>query len=166
MKYEIILLTSCKTLLLLNARSTVSWTQLTSLRILRIYEDKVAGKVSETRCLRLMAKYEDEQWELRTSVDELETEISAERQRRADTLEFVGILAAYKDISGLTRVMLNELVERIEVHTVTEAKQGMPRVSVTYKQDICIENSLNQRQEVSGSMIKTFPGICGTAPVP
>ena len=75
-----------------------------------IYEDKVAGKVSETRCLRLMAKYEDEQRELRTSADELETEISAERQRRADTLEFVGIndyptvenmCEIYKEISSL-----------------------------------------------------------------
>lgn len=82
-------------------------------------------------------------------MDTLEAGISAERQRRADTLEFVGVIAAYKDISGLTRAMLNELVERIEVYTVTEAKQGVPRVSSTYKQNICIENSLNQRQEAA-----------------
>lgn len=104
-----------------------------------IYEDKLCGKITENRCMKLMAKYEDEQQELRYTADTLETELRFERERLQDTLEFVHTIAAYRDISGLNQTMLNELVERIEIHTVSDAKQGIPRVSVIYKQDILMK---------------------------
>jgi len=78
-----------------------------------------------------------------------EVERAAERQA---TEEFVRAIAAYQTLSGLNRTILNELIERVDIRTVTEAKQGVPRLSVTYKQNIFIDDCLKQRQEVSGSI--------------
>lgn len=83
--------------------------------IQRVYEDMVAGRITEKRFEVLSKEYEREQAELERAAVELQTEVdsfedSAERAER-----FLELTRRYRDFTELTVPMLHEFVRRIEV---------------------------------------------------
>ena len=86
-------------------------------RLIRgIYEDKIAGTLSEKRFVKLSEDYEREQDELERSIADLRAEIDRldAQSTRAD--KFVNVVNRYADFEELTTPMLNEFVEKIIVH--------------------------------------------------
>ena len=82
----------------------------------RIYEDNVSGKLSDDRFAKMSRRYEEEQKELSEKIKKLRSEIEKQSSRATSTDMFVSIVRKYTRARKLTPRMLNELVEKIEVH--------------------------------------------------
>lgn len=81
-----------------------------------IYEDNVAGKISDDRFAKLSIKYETEQKEVTARIKELQTEIDSEKSKAVTSDMFMASVRKYTRAKKLTPLMLNELIEKIEVH--------------------------------------------------
>lgn len=82
----------------------------------RIYEDMVAGRLSEARFQMLSDDYEKEQTELREKIAVLTKEIS-EHEDQADNVDrFIRTVKKYLYLTELTPAILNDLVKAVYVH--------------------------------------------------
>jgi len=84
--------------------------------IQRLYEDKVNGVLTEGRFMKLSRGYEQEQRELQTQTTVLAEQISAQEQKTLDLSRFMTQVRKHTNVTELTPILLNELVERIEIH--------------------------------------------------
>ena len=82
----------------------------------RIYEDMVAGRLTEERFARMSANYEDEQKELRSKIKALQEGIERTKSKAVTADIFMSAVRKYTRAKKLTRRMLDELVQYIEVH--------------------------------------------------
>lgn len=82
----------------------------------KIYEDNVSGKISDERFAKLSAKYETEQKSIVERIECLKELFDEVNTKVADTESFVAAVKKYTRVKKLTPLMLNELIERIEVH--------------------------------------------------
>ncbi len=81
----------------------------------RIYEDNVAGKISDERFARMSMKYEDEQKELTVKLKELKSKLEKSASQSVTADMFIGSVRKYTRAKKLTQQMLNELIQKIEV---------------------------------------------------
>lgn len=82
----------------------------------KIYEDNVSGKISDERFAKLSAKYETEQKSISERIAELKKLFDEVSTKIGDTESFVAAVRKYTRVKKLTPLMLNELIERIEIH--------------------------------------------------
>ena len=82
----------------------------------RIYEDNVAGKISDDRFAKMSIKYESEQKEVSARIKALQTELDSEKSKAVTSDMFMASVRKYTRARKLTPRMLNELIEKIEVH--------------------------------------------------
>ena len=81
-----------------------------------IFEDNVSGKISDDRFAKLSVKYETEQKKVTARIKELETELNNEKSKAVTADMFLSSVRKYTRARKLTSRMLNELIEKIEVH--------------------------------------------------
>ena len=81
----------------------------------RLYEDNVAGKITDERYARMASRYEDEQRTLAEQIKALKAELDKQSNASMTTDMFIDCVRKYTRARKLTPRMLNELVERIEV---------------------------------------------------
>jgi len=79
-------------------------------------EDNVSGKITDERFAKMSAKYEAEQAELAGRVKALKAELDKETDKTMSTDIFITTVRKYTRVKKLTQRMLNELIDRIEVH--------------------------------------------------
>ena len=84
--------------------------------IQKLYEDKVNGLLSEERFMKLSRGYEQEQRELTAQTTALTEQISTREQKELDLSRFLAQVRKHTNVTELTPALLNELVERIEIH--------------------------------------------------
>ncbi len=82
----------------------------------RIYEDNVTGKINDERFAKMSVKYESEQKEIQAKIKELQTELDNEQNKAVTSDMFLSSVRKYTRAKKLTARMLNELIEKIEVH--------------------------------------------------
>ena len=82
----------------------------------RLYEDNVAGQITDERFARMSANYEKEQGELADKIKALKAEIEAYNTQSMTADMFIATVRKYTRARKLTPRMLNELIQRIEVH--------------------------------------------------
>ncbi len=82
----------------------------------QIYEDKILGKLPESRFATLDARYADEQDELSGEIEELEQAVSGYEHKQQSAEKFIALIDKYENFDTLTTTMLNEFVEKIVVH--------------------------------------------------
>ncbi len=82
----------------------------------RIYEDNVSGKISDERFAKMSVKYESEQKEIQQTIKELQAELDSEQNKAVTSGMFLSSVRKYTRAKKLTPSMLNELIEKIEVH--------------------------------------------------
>ena len=82
----------------------------------QIYEDKILGKLPESRFATLDARYADEQDELSGEIEELEQTVSGYEHKQQSAEKFIALIDKYENFDTLTTTMLNEFVEKIVVH--------------------------------------------------
>ena len=82
----------------------------------RIYEDNVAGKLTDERFARMSAKYDAEQKELTEKIKATRDAIDKSAAKAITTDMFISTVRKYTRARKLTSRMVNELIDHIEVH--------------------------------------------------
>ena len=82
----------------------------------RIYEDNVAGKISDERFARMSQKYEAEQQEVSDKIKATKAVIDKSASQSMTSEMFIATVRKYTRAKKLTPRMLNELIQYIEVH--------------------------------------------------
>ncbi|MBQ8598850.1 MAG: DUF4368 domain-containing protein, partial [Oscillospiraceae bacterium] len=82
----------------------------------RIYEDNLSGKLSDDRFAKMSRRYEAEQKELSEKIKTLRVEIDKLSSKAVTSDMFIATVQKYTRAKKLTPRMLNELIEKIEVH--------------------------------------------------
>ena len=84
--------------------------------VLRLYEDMVAGRISEANFNLLMEKTQKEQAELKAKVEEGRKKLADEIRLACDARQWVEAIQEYADITELDAATLNRLIKEIVVH--------------------------------------------------
>ncbi len=84
--------------------------------IKRLYEDNVLGKLSDERFTILSKDYEFEQSKLKQEIDELEARLSKQKEAVKNVQKFLEIVRKYTVLEKLSPSIVNELIDRIEIH--------------------------------------------------
>ena len=89
--------------------------------ISRIYEDHVAGKLSDSRFDKMLSTYESEQAALTKEAETLRTEIAAEKERADGIGKFLTLCETYTEFTELTAEVARTFIEKIVVHEAVHA---------------------------------------------
>lgn len=84
--------------------------------ISRIYEDNIAGKISDDRFVKMSASYEAEQKELEKSISDCEEKLKNADKAATDLRILLRGLREFSMVRELTPTIVNTLIQRIEVH--------------------------------------------------
>ena len=99
----------------------------------RIYEDNVSGKLSDERFAKMSRRYEEEQKELSEKIKALRSEIDKLSIKTMTTNMFISTVRKYTRAKKLTPRMLNELIDRIEVHQAEKIDgEWMQKLTIHY----------------------------------
>ena len=82
----------------------------------RIYEDNVSGKLSDDRFSKMSRRYEEEQKEISEKIKTIRAEMDKLSSKAVTADMFISTVRKYTRAKQLTPRMLNELIDRIEVH--------------------------------------------------
>jgi hypothetical protein len=82
----------------------------------KIYEDNVNGKLPDERYYKMAKRYEDEQVGLDEDIKRLRAELEKCEDKELTADAFLATVRKYTRVRKLTPRMLNELIEKIEVH--------------------------------------------------
>jgi hypothetical protein len=82
----------------------------------RMYEDNASGKIDDTRFAKMSRQYADEQAAITEAVKSLRAELEMKTDKAMTTGAFIAMVRKYTRAKKLTQRMLNELIEKIEVH--------------------------------------------------
>ena len=96
----------------------------------QLYEDKIAGNLSNLRFQKLSDKYESEQQVIEKQVSILRSEVERLERSKRDVSAWTQLIKKYAAIEELDRVILGELVEKITVGE-TKIVDGTKCVEVT-----------------------------------
>jgi len=81
-----------------------------------VYEDHIVGQLSSERFQTLSSDYDAEQRQLKLNVALMEDDIAKGEAIASDFDEFLVNVRKYTDITCLTQTILNEFIQRIEIH--------------------------------------------------
>ena len=84
--------------------------------IKRIYEDHVAGKLSDDRFAKMLGDYEAEQSELENSTKALRAEVEEIKNKTSNAQSFIKLVERCSDITELTADIARTFIEKIVVH--------------------------------------------------
>jgi site-specific DNA recombinase len=96
----------------------------------RLYEDSVAGRITDERFAELSADYEAEQKQLKDRAAELQTELSKAQEATVNADRFLNVIHRYLDFEEMTHTLLREFVEKIVIHECYYDKNGNRRQDV------------------------------------
>lgn len=88
----------------------------------RLYEDNALGRIPESRYGQMTKTYEAEQADLKSSVPEMRRELEALKAGNDAAERFTEVIDRYTKIRELNAEILNELIERIVVHSKEKVK--------------------------------------------
>lgn len=97
-----------------------------------IYEDKVQGDISASVCAKLLDKYESEQKNLISEVDEIESQLLNIKQDEKDVNDFIECLRKYENAEILTRQTCLELIDHITIDEFHKGKKER-NIHIYYK---------------------------------
>ena len=82
----------------------------------RLYEDNVAGKIDDARFAQMSKRYEQEQGENAKKIKALRLELKKDESKRMDINDFLETVRRYTDATTITKRMVAELIDHIEVY--------------------------------------------------
>lgn len=90
----------------------------------KVYEDRLSGAITERNFSMLFQKYQQEQEELESKIQDLKHQLE-ERQQQAQNIEkWIDLVKRYSSPAELTAEMLNTLIEKIVVHEAVKDNEG------------------------------------------
>ena len=82
---------------------------------IRIYEDNVAGRITDEKFSMMSKTYEDEQAQLKEEIQTLRQEIEVQERQIENLEQFIQRVRKYEDLDELTPYALRELVKAIYI---------------------------------------------------
>ena len=100
----------------------------------RLYEDSVAGRITDERFAELSADYEAEQRQVRAHAAELQAELSKAQEASVNAERFMNIVRRHISFEELTPTLLREFIEKIVVHECSydENKHRRQEIEIHY----------------------------------
>ena len=100
--------------------------------IAKLYEDMIAGRISDSNFNTMLAKSQTEQTALQERLQNNQTRLGREQQERSDTSQWIGLIKEYANIQELDSVMLQRLVKRIVIHEDIDGKTIRQTVEIHF----------------------------------
>ena len=82
----------------------------------RLYEDNVSGKIDDARFAKMSKRYEQEQGENAKRIKALRLDLKKDESKRMDIDDFLETVRRYTDATTITKRMVAELIDHIEVY--------------------------------------------------
>ena len=102
---------------------------------IRIYEDNVAGKLSDERFALMSKTYEDEQAQLKVEIQTLQQEIEVQERQIENLEQFIQRIHKYEDLQEMTPYALRELVKGIYIEA-PDKSSGKRRQGIRISYDL------------------------------
>ena len=100
----------------------------------KLYEDNLAGKVTDEWFMELSHKYEVERLELKDKITELRNRVDQLSKLQIGREHFVSAIKKFMEMQTLTAPLLQELIDHIDVfETEGVGKSRVQRVAVYYR---------------------------------
>ena len=99
-----------------------------------LYEDKLSGKTTEENYSILSSEYADEREQLKKKILKLRKKIAEMGEKESEREEFIRAIRKFMEMRTLTRQVLNELIDHIDVYeTQGTGKNKTQRLVIYYK---------------------------------
>ena len=99
-----------------------------------LYEDKVDGKTSEENYNILSREYAEEREQLKKKILNLRRKLTEMNERENEREEFIRAIRKFMEMRTLTKQVLNELIDHIDVYEVQgTGKNKTQRLVIYYK---------------------------------
>ena len=105
----------------------------TEKKMIKLFEDREKGVISEKTYCMMMKNYENEQTSLETDIVKSEEVLAKTKQIEANVGSWLAIVCKYTEITELNAEILNEFIEKILIHKPEKDENG----NRTQKIDIC-----------------------------
>ncbi|HCU32364.1 MAG TPA: recombinase [Ruminococcaceae bacterium] len=99
-----------------------------------LYEDKLNGKTTEENYSILSSEYADEREQLKKKILKLRKKLAEMGEKESEREEFIRAIRKFMEMRTLTRQVLNELIDHIDVYEVQgTGKNKTQRLVIYYK---------------------------------
>ena len=100
----------------------------------KLYEDNVAGKVTDEWFLQLSHKYEVERLELKEKISALHAKLAALDEQSQNSDAFLAAIRKFMEMKTLTAPLLQELIDHIDVYEAQgSGKSRTQRIVIYYR---------------------------------
>ena len=100
----------------------------------KLFEKHINGIVNEESFMQLSQKYETERDELKVKIRQYQEELSEIENLRTSKEQFTFAVRKFMQMETLTPALLNELIEKIEVHSIEgKGKNKTQRIVIHYR---------------------------------
>ena len=107
----------------------------------KLFEKHINGIVNEESFMQLSQKYETERDELKVKIRQYRDELSEIENLRTSKEQFTLAVRKFMQMETLTPALLNELIEKIEVHSIEgKGKNKTQKIIIHYRFVGVIEN--------------------------
>ena len=111
----------------------------------KLFEKHINGIVNEESFMQLSQKYETERDELKLKIRQYQEELSEIENLRTSKEQFTFAVRKFMQMETLTPALLNELIEKIEVHSIEgKGKNKTQRIVIHYRFIGVIENPIKE----------------------
>ena len=83
--------------------------------IVKLYEEKVCGRIPEKRFELLAKNYETEQAELKQKTEALKASLIAAKETDSSLAKFISLVRSYTEVKELTPEILNSFIDKIYI---------------------------------------------------
>ena len=90
----------------------------------RVYEDNVAGRISDYNFRMLSEKYQGEQAQLDAQISEIQTLLAADQQGEEDAGKWIALIRQMAYPAELNATLLNAVIEKILIHEAVKHDDG------------------------------------------
>ncbi len=115
----------------------------------KLFEKHINGIVNEESFMQLSQKYETERDELKIKIRQYKDELSEIENLRTSKEQFTLAVRKFMQMETLTPALLNELIEKIEVHSIEgKGKNKTQKIIIHYRFVGVIENPAKEENIV------------------
>ena len=115
----------------------------------KLFEKHINGVVNEESFMQLSQKYEAERDELKVKIRQYQEELSEIENLRTSKEQFTFAVRKFMQMETLTPALLNELIEKIEVHSIEgKGKNRTQKIIIHYRFIGVIENPVKEENIV------------------
>ena len=100
----------------------------------KLYEDNALSKITDDEYARLSAQFTDERKQANERLTAIAEKMKKEERNLESIANFTAIIEKYLDIKELNKTVLNELIDKIEVHEAEKIDgKRVQKVDIYYR---------------------------------